>query len=176
MNRNWNILCWNIRGINNKEKWDALRNKIEESACAIVCIQETKKEHFDTPYIRQFAPKKFDKFDFCQSVGASWGILVLWNSSLFTGTVIDKQPFGITISFVSNHTSESWVLTTVYGPCLEPARTDFVNWMKTFRFRMRTTGSSWGISTSTVPWIIETNRGAICKTLLFSMISLVSWV
>jgi len=44
MNRNWNILCWNIRGINAHAKWDALRNKIDESSCAIVCIQETRKK------------------------------------------------------------------------------------------------------------------------------------
>jgi hypothetical protein len=44
----WNVLCWNIRGLNAFDKWDAIRNKIEECACSIVCIQETKHEHFDT--------------------------------------------------------------------------------------------------------------------------------
>jgi exonuclease III len=57
MNRNWNILCWNIRGINSKEKCDALRNKIEESACAIVCIQETKREHLILPTLDSLLPK-----------------------------------------------------------------------------------------------------------------------
>jgi exonuclease III len=41
-NRNWNILCWNIRGLNAVEKYDVVRNKIEESGCSVICLQETK--------------------------------------------------------------------------------------------------------------------------------------
>ena len=77
MNRNWNILYWNIRGINAQAKWDALRNKIDESSCAIVCIQETKKECFDASYIRNFAPRRLDNFEYIPSSGSSGGILVL---------------------------------------------------------------------------------------------------
>jgi exonuclease III len=118
--RNWRILCWNIRGINAVEKWDAVRDKIEESSCSVVCLQETKREHFDVSYIRNFAPRRFDRFDFIPSVGASGGILVVWNSSVFIGDVIDKQRFGITLNFQSSYDNNTWKLTTVYGPCDEP--------------------------------------------------------
>jgi len=74
---NWHILCWNIRGINASEKWDAVREKIEESSCSVICLQEMKREHFDASYIRKFAPRRFDSFDFIPSVGASGGILVV---------------------------------------------------------------------------------------------------
>lgn len=66
-------------------KWDAVWDKIEESACSIVCLQETKKEHFDMAFIRKFALKRFDQFDFVPSIGASGGLLVVWNSSCFAG-------------------------------------------------------------------------------------------
>jgi len=56
MNRSWNILCWNIRGLNNQDKWDALRYKIDESSFSVLCLQETKRESFDMAYIRNFAP------------------------------------------------------------------------------------------------------------------------
>ena len=82
-NRNRNILCWNIRGLNAINKHDAVRNKIEESGCAIVCLQETKIQNLDIPFIRKFSPRRFDKFDFVPSVGASGGILVFWNSTSF---------------------------------------------------------------------------------------------
>lgn len=71
--RTWNILCWNIHGLNNKDKWDPIRNKIEESNANICCLQETKNENLDLRFIRNFAPKIFDKFDFCPSKGASGG-------------------------------------------------------------------------------------------------------
>lgn len=70
-NRSWQILCWNIRGLNDSNKWDAVTNKVEESACTVFCLQETKKQDFDSGFIRNFAPRHFDKFDFVPSVGAS---------------------------------------------------------------------------------------------------------
>ena len=56
--RSWNILCWNIKGINASSKCDAVRNKIEGSSCSIVCLQETKRESFDMSFIQKFAPKR----------------------------------------------------------------------------------------------------------------------
>jgi exonuclease III len=74
--RAWNVLCWNIRGLNNRDKWNSIRNKIEESCANIFCLQETKREVIDLQFIHNFAPKRFDGFDFSPSVGAFWGILV----------------------------------------------------------------------------------------------------
>lgn len=128
--RSWYILCWNIRGINASKKWDAVRDKIEESACSIICLRETKKEHFDSSFIRKFAPRRFDSFDYIPSAGASGGILVIWNSSIFKGDVLDKRSYGITIQFTSAHNNEVWKLTNVYGPCTEPVRTEFVTWFR----------------------------------------------
>jgi hypothetical protein len=51
VNRAWNILCWNIRGLNDKDKWDPIRNKIEESCANIFCLQETKREAIDLQFI-----------------------------------------------------------------------------------------------------------------------------
>lgn len=130
MSRSCNILCWNVRGLNAVEKWPLIRNKIDESNCEIFCFQETKKEMLDLTFIKNFAPRRFDKFIFAPSIGASGGILVCWNGSLFDGTVIDVKPFAISISFSSRLDLNVWNLTSVYGPCLEPARTTFINWLR----------------------------------------------
>ena len=87
MIRSWNILCWNVRGLNSQDKWDALRNKIDESSCSVLCLQETKRESFDMAYIRKFAPRRLDKYDFIPSIGLSGGILVVWASAVFDGLV-----------------------------------------------------------------------------------------
>jgi hypothetical protein len=42
---------------------------------------------FDSPFIRKFAPRRFNNFAFVPSIGASGGILVAWNSSHFAGQV-----------------------------------------------------------------------------------------
>ena len=100
-NRNWNILNWNIRGINSPDQWLALGQKIEESACAILCLQETKREDFDATYIRNFCPNRLDKFAFLPSIGASGGLLINWNGSLFEGEVIFQNRFSLSIKFTS---------------------------------------------------------------------------
>lgn len=52
-NRNWNILNWNIRGLNADEKQRAVRAKIDESGSAIYCLQETKMQSIDHSKIRK---------------------------------------------------------------------------------------------------------------------------
>ena len=64
------------------------------------------------------------------TIGGCGDILVLWSSSTFRGDVLEKKPFGITISFTSVHNNETWKLTNVYGPCIEPARTEFITWFR----------------------------------------------
>jgi exonuclease III len=158
--RNWNILCWNIRGFNSSDKWDAVRNKIEESGCSIVCIQETKHAEFDSSFICQFAPRRFDSFDYIPSISASGGILILWSSSSFVGMVVEKFQFILTISFTATHNGDQWCLTNVYGPCHELDRTSFLNWFKSCEVMTQSTGYFLGTSTFTGLWRTETNRVA----------------
>lgn len=53
--RNWKVLCWNVRGINSDEKWNPIRDTIIEANCDVFCFQETKRQSFDTQFIRKFA-------------------------------------------------------------------------------------------------------------------------
>lgn len=79
--------------------------------------------------IRKFCPRRFDNFAYSPSVGASRGILVLWSSALFTGTLVEMKSFGIVINFTSAHNSQQWTLVNVYGPCQGQLRDDFVQWL-----------------------------------------------
>ena len=91
MNRNhvgsWKVMTWNVRGINSSWKWDSIKNKISEAQCDIVCLQETKRDHFDLNFIRLFCPP-FDCLEFLPSLGASAGSIILWKSSCFQGKCI----------------------------------------------------------------------------------------
>jgi hypothetical protein len=128
--RSWNVLCWNIRGINAENKWESLRNKIIESCCDIVTIQETKREHFDVSYIKKFCPASFDALCFLPSIGASWGILVVWKISVFHGVEVFQNSFAISIEFCSVHNNDSWVLTSIYGPCGAEGKQAFLDWFE----------------------------------------------
>jgi hypothetical protein len=60
--REWKILPHNAKGINSQEKWNCLRNKVKDTRCSIIYIQETKIEHFDDTYLRKFCRRIFDNF------------------------------------------------------------------------------------------------------------------
>lgn len=119
-----------MRGINDKNKWLAISNKIEESGCDIICLQETKRENFDSSYIRHFCPKRLNKFAFQPAVGASGGLFVVWNDSLFSRETVFQNKFSISIKFSSKISDTSWYLTNIYGPCLTEERIIFMNWFK----------------------------------------------
>jgi hypothetical protein len=129
VNRTWFILNWNIRGVNSAEKWPLVHNKIEESSALIVCLQETKKESFDMNFIKGFAPRRLDQFAFVPSDGASGGLLVLWASNLFTGTILLHESFGLVIHFQSTLSEENFTLVNIYGPCDGIPRENFIAWL-----------------------------------------------
>lgn len=89
----WKVLCWNVRGLNADTKWNSVRDKIFESACDVICLQETKKNFFDENFIKNFCPPVFDAFHFLPSVGASGGIIIIWKSSLLDGTLASRMSF-----------------------------------------------------------------------------------
>jgi hypothetical protein len=88
-----------------------------------------KYRHFESSLVKKMAPKWFNKFTFVPSVGASRGIFVGWNSSIFEGAVKFTSRFAITIHFSSTHSAEEWTLMMVYGPCHGQERQDFINWL-----------------------------------------------
>jgi hypothetical protein len=48
------VLSHNIRGINSTTKWNAIRCSIRDAGCDVICLQETKKEFFDSAYLKTF--------------------------------------------------------------------------------------------------------------------------
>jgi hypothetical protein len=105
--RNWNILNWNIKGLNSVDKCNAIKAKINESSCAIFCIQETKTQRFESSNIRKLAPRRFNKFSYFPSEGASRGLMIGWIGSIFAGEVIYASKFVITIRLTAQHNADT---------------------------------------------------------------------
>jgi hypothetical protein len=127
--RKWCVLDLNVRGLNSEERQLDVRAKIEESQCSIICLQETKMEFFYHRIIKKFCPKHFDNFVYSPSVGASGGIIVLWNSSIFAGVLVEIQRYSVVVNFTSKHNADSWTLVIVYGPCKGIERDNFISWL-----------------------------------------------
>jgi exonuclease III len=128
--RTWKILDWNVRGINSDTKWNSVRDKIVESGCEIVCLQETKREVLDLNYIKNFCPPDFDSLHYLPSHGASGGIAVIWKSSLFLGQLTFSNDYAISVEFTSKLNNENWLLTVVYAPCTPLGKRTFLEWFR----------------------------------------------
>ena len=83
--RNWKVLSWNVCGLNSETRQRAVRQKVTESQCAVVCLQETKLSNFPRHLIKSICPAGFDQFIESPSRGASGGILTVWRSDFFSG-------------------------------------------------------------------------------------------
>lgn len=106
--------------------------KINESAYQILCIQETKREHFDIFYLKKFCPRALDKFAFFPSIGASGGLLTIWNSSVFDGSLVHANAYDITVNFQSKLDSKSFHVSNIYGLANSPEKAAFVTWLINF--------------------------------------------
>jgi exonuclease III len=105
--KNWKVLSWNVREINSDKKWNAIRDRISETCCDVICLQETKRSHFDVAYIRQFCPPIYDRFEFLPSIGASGGSAIIWKSSIFSGSLVFQNDYASSILFSSVHNNSS---------------------------------------------------------------------
>jgi hypothetical protein len=63
------------------------------------------------------------------SAGASGGLIIIWDSSVFSGMIVHCENFVVSVHFTSTHSSQAWTLVNIYGPYSGDLRDDFVQWM-----------------------------------------------
>ena len=53
--RSWKVLCWNVRGLNSDARQCSVREKVIESQCSVLCLQETKLSSCSRSIMKVFA-------------------------------------------------------------------------------------------------------------------------
>jgi exonuclease III len=77
MAQHFNILSWNIRGLNSLARQENLRQVISVYRPELVCIQETMMESINSRTVRNALGSEFeDNFHFLPAAGTSGGILL----------------------------------------------------------------------------------------------------
>ena len=56
---------------------------------------------FDHVMLKSMCPKRFGKFAYMPSDGASGGIITIWNGTMFEGKIIISEPFALGVNFTS---------------------------------------------------------------------------
>jgi exonuclease III len=112
------LLNWNVRGINNLAKRQALKLFVEELNCNFVCFQETKLQQISRAIVCEALGSRFaDNYIYLPAIGTREGILIAGTADFS----IALEPLAIGRFSVSGHVTNkennnSWSITRVYVP------------------------------------------------------------
>lgn len=74
-----NILCWNVRGLNNQARISLVQQTLLSTTCHLVCLQETKLTTVDQNLAFSLGGFNLRNFAHNPAEGTRGGILLLWN-------------------------------------------------------------------------------------------------
>ena len=119
---NLKILSWNVRGLNEKEKWLKVCNFLRSWRADIVCLQETKLEWVTRGIVRSIWSCPYIDWLYLGSEGASGGILLMWDRRVVEKIEEAVGFFSISCRFKNVSDQFEWAFTGIYGPNLNRNR------------------------------------------------------
>ena len=115
MDYNPQILCWNVRGLNNPAKRKVVREFFASLRVNVVCLQETKLDTVDQFLVLQCIGPSFDSFSYLPAVETRGGILLAWDCSCLTVDSIQIDTNFLT-GKVRKLDGNEWWISVVYAP------------------------------------------------------------
>jgi exonuclease III len=113
---NFQIVSWNVRGLNDGSKRLRVRNLLHNWKAVIVCLQETKLEAVSRGTIQSLWRGQYVDWLCLDSLEASGGILIMWDSRVVEKVDKAVGRFSISYRFKGVLSGFEWGFTGVYGP------------------------------------------------------------
>ncbi len=110
------VCSWNIRGLNNPSKRNAVRLVVSSLRSTVVCFQDTKVNHVSGSFLRSCCGSFFDKRMLVEASGASGGLLTCWNSRTFDCSEVFVRHFTLTLHLRHRASGLDFYISNVYGP------------------------------------------------------------
>ena len=136
-----NCLVWNVRGLNSRARRDVVRELVDNENISLLSLQETKIVDFPDALLREICGTGFDFF-FQPAGGSCGGILLAWNTSVWSVSNPMIKAYSLTAKATLLQTDETWWVTCVYGPQAEQEKIQFLDELLEVR------------STSPGPWLL----------------------
>ena len=111
------IISWNVCGLGWFEKRREVGQLVREKKHFILCIQETKLVSFDVHLCKSFLGDNDVAFSYQPSVGASGGLVTVWDTKEVEVWSSMSFEHVLVISGRFVKTEENFVLFNVYSPC-----------------------------------------------------------
>lgn len=115
--RNCNILCWNVRGLNDVIRQDTVNLLVRDTAATMVCLQETKLHNMDHAVVQRTVGAKFaNNFVVLPAAQTRGGILLAVNEDYFELSDHHLSANAVTATCTMRADGIKWQTTVVYGP------------------------------------------------------------
>ncbi|MCI25649.1 cytochrome P450 [Trifolium medium] len=111
------ILSWNIRGLGGLEKRKAVSRLVGDKHPFILCLQETKMQVCDASLCSAIWGCSSYDFSYLSSVGASGGLLTIWDSSEVEVWASTSREHVLWCHGRFIKSGEHFYLANVYAPC-----------------------------------------------------------
>jgi exonuclease III len=116
------IISWNIRGLGGLEKRKEVRKLVGDLCPSILCLQETKLQTCDVPLCLSLWGNSPHAFSYRHSVGASGGLLTLWDSSEVEVWSSESRDHVLWCHGRFITSGEEFYVANVYAPCEDGAK------------------------------------------------------
>ncbi|GAU39714.1 hypothetical protein TSUD_275090 [Trifolium subterraneum] len=111
------IVSWNVRGLGGLGKRQEVRKLVENHNPSLLCIQETKLQLVDPVVCSSLWGNSSFAFSYRPSIGASGGLLTLWDSSEVDVWASESHDFVLWCHGRFLKSGEEFSVANVYVPC-----------------------------------------------------------
>lgn len=133
------IICWNCRGISNRDTSNRILKFLRQDKPSVLCLVETRA---DSSRVDRLISKlsRLWRWAAILANGYSGGIMVIWNSrlGLVSPIAISRRALHLIISYDQSH---SWLISVIYNGTRLSSQTDL--WFELSK-----------LSTLDFPWLI----------------------
>ena len=109
------LFSWNVRGANNPNKRNIIRNFIRSQRVDLVWLQETKLQKLSSADARSFGVGRRAEWRAMEAEGTARGILVFWDTRKLELVEAEIGHFSVTCMFKNVEDGFLWAFTGVYG-------------------------------------------------------------
>ncbi|KAJ4758039.1 DNA-(apurinic or apyrimidinic site) lyase [Rhynchospora pubera] len=126
MTTNLKVLCWNVRGMNEKEKRLAIKQTPKLEKPNVICFQETKLSQTSVQIISQACGNRYSQFLTVDALQGRGGLLTAWDPNILEVENSLASTFHLTVDFIVRKDGSKLRLTNLYGPSNQIGRDVFL--------------------------------------------------
>ncbi|CAM0874536.1 unnamed protein product [Alopecurus aequalis] len=129
---NFNVLIWNVRGLNNPARRVVVLGVIQPFSVVFVCLQESKLQFVDLSIVRECCGPEFTEFVYAPADGTRGGMLVAWKGTEFLTSNHHITPSFVLVEGLMLKSQTPASILTVYGPQDTGQKLEFLQNLKSF--------------------------------------------